>query len=129
MMIGTSASDETFVIDVNPGIVGSASPQTGTQRRRTRALGKRREANQTAAQEGPHHEAASRFTGFQNAGRGKSSCSAEAVPGRQDCTGVEAKSGAGSAAAGAAGASRALAAFARAKGYRCAARPARHDAD
>ncbi|HXQ04505.1 MAG TPA: hypothetical protein VN831_07100, partial [Bradyrhizobium sp.] len=102
MMVGISASDETFVIDVNPGIGGSASPQTGSQRRRTRALGKRREANQTAAQEAPRHEAASRFTGFQNAGRGKSGCFAEAIPGRQDCTGAKAKSGAGSAAAGAA---------------------------
>ena len=63
--------DETPVVELDPRIAGAAAAQARPQRRGARAVGKRRQAGQAAAQAAPCCEAAGRF------GRGGNQCRAE----------------------------------------------------
>ena len=63
-IVTTSASDETLAVDVDPGIVVTASAQACAQRRRARAVGKRCEADQAVAEKIPRRKAATRGFGF-----------------------------------------------------------------
>jgi hypothetical protein len=125
----TAAADETSVLGPGPGIAGSATPQAQLERRRARAMGERCETDKTAAEKASRRKAAGCFAGCGNPGRGETRSFDEATPAPQNPTRGKAEPAAGSAAAGAARTPRALATFTRAKGNRCPARPARHDAD
>jgi hypothetical protein len=86
-------------------------------------VGKRCEADQTAAEKIPRRKAATRCSGFGNAGRRESCSCAEGTSARQSVTCAQTGPAAGTAAAGAPWTPRALATFAWPEGDRCPARP------
>src|SRR6266446_1373097 len=121
----TAASDETSVLDLDPGIAALPAPQTRVERGRTRVVGYGCERDKAAAQKAALRKDRACFGGGGNDGRCKSGSAAQPAPISQGSAGNKADN----AAAGAAWTPRACAAFARAEGDRCPARPARHDAD
>src|SRR5579863_1696434 len=101
---------EASTEDFDSSIAGAAAPQTCVERRRTRAVGKRREAGQAAAEETPRCQSGSCITGYGAARHRQTSVFAQI----DFLSEPRANAKARSAAAGATWASRARAAFARA---------------
>src|SRR5439155_502092 len=120
-----AASDETSALDLDPGIAAIPAPQTRVERGRTRAVGYSRERDKAAAQKAARRKDRRCFGTNGTDGRCESGSAAQPTPISQNSAGNKADN----AAAGAAWTPRARAAFPRAEGDRCPARPARHDAD
>src|SRR5260370_33200726 len=120
-----AASDEASVLDLDHGIAAIPAPQTRVERGRTRVVGGSCERNKAAAQKSALRKDRGCFGGSGNEGRRESGSAAQPTPVSQNSPGNKADS----AAAGATWTPPARAAFPRAEGDRCPARPAQHDAD
>ena len=121
-----ATSDETPDVELDPRIAGAAAAQARLERGRARAVGKRRQAGQAAAQATSCREAAGRVAGGRKRALAPKPAASPKPP-RRRASLLPPKAGA--AAAGAARPPRALAAVARPEGDRCPARSARHDPD